>query len=773
MTPRFLYPHEFRGTAGHGSSFLTFEPSFYVGTPERPLFLSQIHESICEEVASIDGDLLPCEHFKLYEAAYFARGPILELGRGGGKATAVLALGLRDGGAKVPFYSLGHRGHFHESTEAHLRARGLRDLVTLLEKDSVAVGEIGDSFETILLDGDPGYHEVMRALEALRGRIEPGAVVLVTQSFDPANESGVYGVAQALAQRAPELGLVFHGRFGGLALYERTDSLDVARTFELSTITAALDQHDDPQRVIEIGNVLSHHQRVEHSVLDPYELAPAATWNEDLMRFTPPFSPTLVVSVSAFGPLAYGVGRRKPGRLHRAVRRIISWLAPGGRLLLTLPVGQDPVIADFLESPDRHVTSIRRMRRSHDSEEWEELTTDDDPDPRGETIAIVEARAPLGHRYRIGRDTLSIFVVDGLRRRQLSGYGMLSRKLTLALVDLGHDVRLLGNDELEWEEIEESSRERLQRLPHVKSGRFADIILQIASPPGCRRYRQPSLIYTQNALGDLPPDWIKALGNADGVIVPSEFDRVVFARHIPKVFVAPQSSDPEIFYPQPERRADGHEAFTFLYVGSYGFRKGVDLLLKAFLCEFSQTEPVDLRLQCPDIRDEDRRHCSELIQKLNPAGRVFLDSSALTPEAMNHRYNESDCVVTLSRGEGWCMPLSEALLCEVPVIAPRSTGMLAYLDDSVAELLGTRELPASQATLPFGAGMAATYGSPGITYYEPDVSEARAAMRRVYEHHLSARAKARLGRARILERFSWEHAARDVERACRLLLADP
>ncbi len=366
-------------------------------------------------------------------------------------------------------------------------------------------------------------------------------------------------------------------------------------------------------------------------------------------------------------------------------------------------------------------------------------------------------------------------MADGLRHRVLSGYGMLARNLILGLAERGHDVRLRASDR-PWENIEQGARERLQTLPQIAgpgAGEAADVVLQIRSPPSCRRFTKPSLIYTQNALGELPPEWVQALAAVDGVIVPSEFDRAVFARHFPRVYVAGQSSDAAIFKPAPRRPCEGPELFSFQYVGSYSFRKGVDLLLQAFLTEFSAEEPVELRLQCPGIgRGDEFNHCLDAIQRFNPRGRVRLKGGDLSPEWMARLYNQSDCVITLSRGEGWCMPLSEALLCEVPVIAPHSTGMAEYLDDSVAELLPTRELPAAQASPPFGGTFARVYDHPGITYYEPDVAAARAAMRRVYEDHASARAKARAGRERILTRHSWENAARDVERACFSLLED-
>ena len=369
-------------------------------------------------------------------------------------------------------------------------------------------------------------------------------------------------------------------------------------------------------------------------------------------------------------------------------------------------------------------------------------------------------------------DRLKIYVADGLRHRNLSGYGMLARNLILGLAALGHDVRLRASDR-EWGNIEQGARERLQALPQVTNIDFADIVLQISVPMSCGRYHKPSLIYTQNALGELPPDWIEALAAADGVIVPSQFDRAVFARHFSHVSVAGQSSDPAIFKPVSGWRQEGSERFTFLFVGSYSFRKGVDLLLEAFLTEFSPEEPVELLLQTPGAgRGDEFNHCLRTIQKFNPLGQVRLRGNELAPEWMNRLYNQCDCVITMSRGEGWCMPLTEALLCGRPVIAPRSTAMAEYLDDSGGELVETRELPASEAPAPFGSGFAKVYGFPGVTYNEPDISRARVAMRRVYEDHPAALEKARAGRNQILTQYSWSNAARQVERACLSLLSE-
>jgi predicted O-methyltransferase YrrM len=263
---RFLYRHEDRRPRGYEPIYRSFEPSLYVPPIGAHGFLGPAHEEIPEQVREIYGKLMPGDQYKLYEAAYFARGSILEIGRLHGKSTAVLAMGLRDGtlartghagagtsglaagadaagkpdaackpdatgkpsaagkpnAAGVHLYSVELQEKHRPIAEGHLRERGLLDLVTLVQGDSAAaIARLPGSFDTVFVDGDHSYEGFMRDLQALEGRIEPGGVAMFHDCFHPANQSGEVGVARALAERARPMGLAYRGRFGGLALYEQ------------------------------------------------------------------------------------------------------------------------------------------------------------------------------------------------------------------------------------------------------------------------------------------------------------------------------------------------------------------------------------------------------------------------------------------------------------------------------------------------------------------------------------------------------------------------
>jgi hypothetical protein len=219
---RFIYRHEDRRPRGYEPIYRSFEPSLYVPPIGLHGFLSPAHERVPDEVHEIYGKLMPGDQYKLYEAAYFARGAILEIGRLHGKSTAVLAMGLRDGGGGGPLYSVELQEKHRSIAEGHLRERGLRELVTLVQGDSAAaIAQLPDGFDTVFVDGNHSYEGFTRDLRALEGRIEPGGVAMFHDCFHPDNQTGEVGVARALAEHAEAMGLAYRGRFGGLALYEQ------------------------------------------------------------------------------------------------------------------------------------------------------------------------------------------------------------------------------------------------------------------------------------------------------------------------------------------------------------------------------------------------------------------------------------------------------------------------------------------------------------------------------------------------------------------------
>ena len=145
---------------------------------------------------------------------------------------------------------------------------------------------------------------------------------------------------------------------------------------------------------------------------------------------------------------------------------------------------------------------------------------------------------------------------------------------------------------------------------------------------------------------------------------------------------------------------------------------------------------------------------------------VYLDG-ALSAAEMAGLYAACDCLAQPYRGEGFGLPMVEAMACGLPVVVTGLGAALDYCDDDTAYLLPASGPPPSRAVRrrvgdggPAVAGRART-GRPGEALL--------AAARRGPE----AKAKGAAGRARVLAGFTWEHSAAAVMRRLEELRRRP
>ena len=196
----------------------------------------------------------------------------------------------------------------------------------------------------------------------------------------------------------------------------------------------------------------------------------------------------------------------------------------------------------------------------------------------------------------------------------------------------------------------------------------------------------------------LPRHWPRLLNAADGLIVPSTWNRDVFLQsgvQIP-VYVVPHASEFLGRHPGQmaqdalvQRLPDLRGRFLFYSIGAWSTRKGTSLLVSTFLQAFQDRDDVVLVLKTtPHSLDPKLRGWRRLLRRYadkdwhaaaRRSPRIVLLTDDLSSAEIAALHALGGCYVTCTRGEGWGIGLFEALLFGNPVIAPDKGGHRAYL----------------------------------------------------------------------------------------------
>ncbi|MDW8213651.1 MAG: glycosyltransferase [Roseiflexaceae bacterium] len=287
---------------------------------------------------------------------------------------------------------------------------------------------------------------------------------------------------------------------------------------------------------------------------------------------------------------------------------------------------------------------------------------------------------------------------------------------------------------------------------------------QVVYAPGDRfsknsgRYR---IGFTMLEFDRLPQEWVQQANQMDEVWTPTAWGASVFAASgvTRPVYVVPLGVDRDVFAPGAPR-AHLMDRTVFLSVFEWGARKGWDILLRAYRAAFRASDPVVLvlKIDCRAPGDNPVRDLAALLPSPSPPV-VLLYNRSLDAQRMAELYRSADCFVLPTRGEGWGMPILEAMACGIPAIATDWSGPTTFLNHDNGYPLPIRGLAPADAGGVYGVG---------AQWAEPDADALVDLLRRVVQNPEERRRKG-LHAAADATRWTWDRAVDTVYRRLQAL----
>ena len=192
----------------------------------------------------------------------------------------------------------------------------------------------------------------------------------------------------------------------------------------------------------------------------------------------------------------------------------------------------------------------------------------------------------------------------------------------------------------------------------------------------------------------VPAEWKENFDyfKPDMILVPSQWNKEVFSQTGIPCEVVPHviKNISEKSLPIPNIPFNLNEKFVVLSSSQWSHRKGFDVLLKAFFAELGSQDDVLLVLKTYESITHNLDRIKQEIQHIK--GSVFFEFNErpksnntiilpgfLPSENISWLYDNSDIFALTSRGEGFGLPYSEALIKKKPVLVPEKGGHTDFI----------------------------------------------------------------------------------------------
>lgn len=356
-----------------------------------------------------------------------------------------------------------------------------------------------------------------------------------------------------------------------------------------------------------------------------------------------------------------------------------------------------------------------------------------------------------------------------------SGFSRMNRAFAFGLSNKNVKVKLdiqEGNIDLN-----ESTMSEIRRMANNDISPSATKIYG-ATVPLRLAHGGPKILYTMMETSNtLHEGYVDRINLYDEIWVPTHEAKDLFKENgvRPHIEVMPLGVD-ETRYNENVKPLNFDfplNSFVFLSVFKWGLRKGYDLLLKAYLEEFSPDDNVSLLMVSrTDVNHNPDKIKQDFLQARNAVSKpdaelphIALYDKPIKEKDMPKLYRAGDAFVMPSRGEGFSLPLVEAGASGLPLITTYCSGQREFLLKDSSFLIEPEGY--SKASINGNLSNLAKH----CGFYEDQlfpnfgrnsIEKLKEHMRYVYENQEEAKKISKKQTQHIRENYTWEKAVERV-----------
>jgi len=203
--------------------------------------------------------------------------------------------------------------------------------------------------------------------------------------------------------------------------------------------------------------------------------------------------------------------------------------------------------------------------------------------------------------------------------------------------------------------------------------------------------------------------------------------------------------------------------FAFLFIGGAIPRKGVDILVNAYLNTFTRQDNVVLVIKgCEQYTDTMANKIKDLAKRTDIPEIIYFTED-IDPDMLPSLYRSCDLYVQPYRAEGFGLPIAEAMACGLPTIVTGEGSARDFTSEQTSLYIrSVKEYFVENRVSQFE-----TANTP--YWYVPDMNHLGQLMRVAYENQNAVKLMGALAAETIVKTHTWKHGAEVIAQRIRSL----